>query len=183
MGKRHVLVTAVLVGALAGAFVWADDPAKPVAKPQATMLVEDLNQAILDIQQAKSLLPADQTVAIGKLDSALKTLQAVQAATTQPASQPAPTPAPTLAPTGAPTPAATPAAGVGTFSGSVYATKTRKQPRIKVDGTIYDLKASDKATDAVKDTLDKISKGQTGDFVVKGTVKGNELFVDSISAK
>ncbi|MFB3891361.1 MAG: hypothetical protein ACE15C_04980 [Phycisphaerae bacterium] len=167
MSKSAIALTVVLAAAVIG--VWAVATIAEDAKPGKTAMVslpaDELAKAVQDIQDAKKDIPADQKDAIAKLDAALKILEAAKSSATQPA-------------------AVAPAAGGGdTFTGPVHATMSRKQPRIVVDGTQYDLKASDKADAAAKETLDKISKGETGDFVVKGKKEGSTILVDSITKK
>ena len=70
-----------------------------------------------------------------------------------------------------PTTASAPAGDLKTFTGTVETTMSRKQPRLVVGDTHYELFAADKADANVKDVLAAISKGEaTGTYTVKGTV-------------
>ena len=72
-----------------------------------------------------------------------------------------------------------------TFTGTAAAAGTQKRPLLIVDGQRYELKASDKADASVAQLLDKFSKGDTGNYVVKGrrgTVNGSDgILIDSIT--
>ena len=165
---KKIVVVAVVALALVGVWTMAmAEDAKPSATAVVSLPAAELNKAIQGIEEVKKALPADQKDAVAKLDAALKILQAAKAAATQPVAAPA-----------------TPAAGGGdSFTGPVHATGTRKLPRITLDGTKFDLIASDKADATVKETLAKIGAGATGDYVVKGTKKDSQILVDSIQKK
>ena len=61
------------------------------------------------------------------------------------------------------------AAPAKAFIGTVESTASQRRPRLVVEGTHYDLKASVNADATVADTLARISKGEaTGRFVVTG---------------
>ncbi len=67
-----------------------------------------------------------------------------------------------------------------TFTGTAARTGTYHRPLLLVHGKRYALKASDKADTTVAETLAKLSNGDTGTYVIKGTrgaVNGRETIV------
>ena len=77
------------------------------------------------------------------------------------------------------------AVGSETFTGTAARTGTYKRPLLLLDGTRYELKASDKADASVAELLAKFSQGDTGSYDVVGTraaVNGQDgILVDSIA--
>lgn len=76
------------------------------------------------------------------------------------------------------------AADIETFTGTAAASGTFKRPLLIVDGTRYELKASDQADAVVAGVLAKFSQGDTGTYAVKATrstVNGKDgLVIESI---
>ena len=129
----------------------------------------DLRAAIKAIQEARKLIADDKkTEAVAKLDEAAMLLAKVKAAHPKP-------------------PASVAGAAEGTiFTGTVESTHSQKRPRLVVNGTHYELKASEKADATVKAALERISQGEaTGRYTAKGTsatVLGRSgILVDSIA--
>jgi hypothetical protein len=87
------------------------------------------------------------------------------------------------APTSAPT--SKPAGDVKTYTGTAQRSGTYHRPQLMVDSKRYELKAADNAEASVKETLQKISDGDTSKYTVKGTEttgdRGTSILVVSIT--
>ena len=82
-------------------------------------------------------------------------------------------------------PASKPAAESKTWTGTAQRSGTQHRPWLMVDGKKYEMKAAEKAPASVKETLQKISDGDTSKYTVKGTEttgdRGATIVVESIT--
>jgi hypothetical protein len=87
------------------------------------------------------------------------------------------------APTSAP--ASKPAGESKTWTGTAQRSGTHHRPQLMVESKRFELKAAEKAEDSVKETLKKISDGDTSKYTVKGTEttgdRGATIVVESIT--
>jgi predicted esterase len=82
-------------------------------------------------------------------------------------------------------PASRPSGEVKTWTGTASRSKTQHRPWLMVDGNKFEMKAADKAPDSVKQTLQRISDGDTSKYTVKGAEaqddRGATIVVESIT--
>jgi len=86
------------------------------------------------------------------------------------------------APTSAP--ASKPSGEIKAWTGTAQRSNTHHRPQLMADGKRYELKAAEKADDGVKETLQKISDGDTSKYTVKGTESTTDrttILVESIT--
>ena len=128
----------------------------------------------------EGMQPSPSAKAIQPQPAVAKTEPSAEPSTTiTPAATPTPTPAPAVPSTTAP------AAPGTTWTGTALRSGTYHRPQLMVDGKRYEMKTAEKTDAGVKDTLQKISDGDTSRYTVKGAVTqgdhGTTLMVESIT--